>query len=458
MTKRKMALPKAPNNHVIAGWAWLVLLSGIMLGIGLTMAIIWRTMWPLLPLCMGLILAAVGLWHLLQTSPVGSSPALQADDSISIVSTTAPARPNTPFSENKQQDGPKIVTIGGGSGMPQLLRGLRAYTDHITAIVTVADDGGSSGRLRRQMGMLPPGDFRNNITALSDAEELMTRLFQYRFAQRSGENADSELAGHSFGNLFIATMAAVTGSFEKGLAESSRVLAVSGQVLPSTLEQVRLCAEVRRPQRAGAHSRANAPNGMLASPAHTDVNNRKPEDEIVLVEGESQIPEAGGEIVRVFLEPTDVRAFPGTIQAILRADLIVAGPGSFFTSILPNLLVPAVRDAISASVAPRIYICNVATQPGETDDYTVSDHMHQLRLHAGDAFTTVLANNNYDLATTPAPHCQWIRLPQDDSALPYRLFTGDLTMANSPRYHDPAKLAARLMDVYNNLRSSQTDV
>ncbi len=452
MTKRKMALPKEPNIRFIVRWAWLILLSGTMFGIGLTMAIIWRTIWLLLLLCMGLIWAAVGLWRLPQTMPT------QADDSIPISPTTAPARPNTSFRENKQPDGPKIVTIGGGSGMPQLLRGLRAYSDHITAIVTVADDGGSSGRLRRQMGMLPPGDFRNNITALSDAEELMTRLFQYRFAQRSGGNADSELAGHSFGNLFIATMAAVTGSFEKGLAESSRVLAVSGQVLPSTLEQVRLCAEVRRPQRADAHSRANTPNGMLTSPAHTAVNASNPEDEIVLVEGESQIPEAGGEIVRVFLEPTDVRAFPGTIQAILRADLIVAGPGSFFTSILPNLLVPAVRDAICASVAPRIYICNVATQPGETDDYTVSDHMHQLRLHAGDAFTTVLANNNYDLATVPAPHSQWIRLPEDDSALPYRLFTGDLTMENSPRYHDPAKLAARLMDVYNNLRSSQTEV
>jgi uncharacterized cofD-like protein len=312
--------------------------------------------------------------------------------------------------------------------MPQLLRGLRLYTDHITAIVTVADDGGSSGRLRRQMGVLPPGDFRNNIAALSQAEELMTRLFQYRFADSDVDGNSSELAGHSFGNLFITTMAAVTGSFERGLAESSRVLAVRGRVLPSTLENVTLCAEVCFTRPDGA-------------------------DEWRVVEGESNITDAGGRIMRVFLKPDAPHAYPEVIRAILQADLIVAGPGSFFTSVMPNLLVPAIRSAICAASAPRIYLCNVATQRGETDGYTVSDHMRQLRYHAGDAFTTVLANDNYDLARPPAARTDWVRLPSADEQIPYRLFTGDVVDEAQPWRHNPTKLAARLMEVYSELRA-----
>ncbi|MEZ4616391.1 MAG: YvcK family protein [Caldilineaceae bacterium] len=278
------------------------------------------------------------------------------------------------------------MAIGGGTGMPQLLRGLRTYTDNITAIVTVADDGGSSGRLRSQMGVLPPGDFRNNIAALSDAEELMTRLFQYRFPKQDLHGNDNELAGHSFGNLFIATMAAITGSFETGLAECARVLAVRGRVLPSTLEHVVLCAEIVRRQVDGSE-------GWL------------------IVEGESNLPNAKGQIQRVFLKPDQPRAYPAVIRSILQADLIVAGPGSFFTSVMPNLLVPAIRDAICATTVPRIYLCNVATQPGETDGYSVSDHMQKLREHAGDAFTTVLANANYDPAQPPYTIGEWVTLP-----------------------------------------------
>lgn len=323
-----------------------------------------------------------------------------------------------------------IVAIGGGTGMPQLLRGLRAYTDNITAIVTVADDGGSSGRLRQQMGMLPPGDFRNNIAALSDAEELMTRLFQYRFAKHDSNGAPNELAGHSFGNLFIATMAAVTGSFEKGLAECSRVLAVRGRVLPSTLENITLCAEVAHTQPDGSET-------------------------WTIVKGESNLPETGGRIQRVFLDPDQPRAYPEVIRWILRADLIVAGPGSFFTSVLPNLLVPAIRDAICATTVPRIYLCNVATQPGETDGYTVSDHMRQLRRHAGDAFTTVLANDHYDPAQPPYQIGSWVTLPPANEALPYRLFRGDLVDTARPWHHNPQKLAARLMAVYAELTAKK---
>ena len=330
----------------------------------------------------------------------------------------------------RRRQGPKVVAIGGGTGLPQLLRGLRQYTDEITAIVTVADDGGSSGRLRRQTGMLPPGDFRNNIAALSEAEGLMKLLFQYRFGNGAVEDANEgesghshELAGHSFGNLFITTMAAITGSFETALAESSKVLAVRGRVLPSTLENVVLCAEVRRTQ----------PDGSEAW---------------VHIEGESKLPGAGGQIERVYLQPEHARGYPEAIRAILQADLIVAGPGSFFTSVMPNLLVQGIRDAISASSAPRIYICNVATQAGETDGYTVSDHMRKLRELAGDAFVTVLANDNYDLERPPSIHSQWVTLPPPDQPLPYRLYTGDVIDEKRPWRHDSAKLAAHLMEIY----------
>ncbi len=320
---------------------------------------------------------------------------------------------------------PRIVAIGGGTGMPQLLRGLRVYTDNITAIVTVADDGGSSGRLRNQMGVLPPGDFRNNIAALSDAEELMTRLFQYRFPKQDFSGGNSELAGHSFGNLFIATMAAITGSFEKGLAECARVLAVRGRVLPSTLEHLTLCAEIAYRNTDGTE--------------HWRV-----------VEGESNLPNAGGQIQRVFLKPDAPRAYPEVIRSILQADLIVAGPGSFFTSVMPNLLVPAIRDAICATTVPRIYLCNVATQPGETDGYSVTDHMQKLHQHAPGAFPMVLANANYDPTRPPYTIGEWVTLPTKDP-LDYQLFTGDLVDAQRPWHHSPEKLAARLWALYHEL-------
>lgn len=329
----------------------------------------------------------------------------------------------------RRSHGPHVVTIGGGTGMPQLLRGLRKYTDNITAVVTVADDGGSSGRLRRTMGILPPGDFRNNIAALSEVEGLMVRLFQYRFADRElgDPDADNELAGHSFGNLFITTMAAITGSFEAGIAESSKVLRVRGRVLPGTLEDVTLCAEVRRLRADG-------------------------ETELITVEGESMLPKAGGQIERVYLKQERARAYPEAIRAILQADLIVAGPGSFFTSVIPNLLVPGVRDAICASSAPRIYVCNVATQAGETDHYGVSEHMAKLREHAGGAFPNVLANDKYDLERPPSRNAQWVHLPAPGDSYSYHLFTGDIVDDARPWRHDADKLAARIIEVYAELR------
>lgn len=334
--------------------------------------------------------------------------------------------------------GPKIVVIGGGTGMPTLLRGLRRYTENLTAVVTVADDGGSSGLLRQRMGVLPPGDFRNNIAALSDAEELMTQLLQYRFGDRDG------LDNHNFGNLFITTMTALSGSFEAGIADSSRVLAVRGRILPSTLDNVTLCAEIKHPRAVEYVTEYANGNGM----PHRD--------EWIFVRGESNIPAARGEIINVSLEPPNCRAYPETVRAILQADLILAAPGSFFTSLMPNLLVPYVREAIRASQAVRLYVCNVATQPGETEGFDVSDHMRHLRLHAQDAFTTVLANDAYRNHPADDTRIEWVTLPPEDEVLDYRLFTGDIVDSTIPNHHHPDKMARRVIEVYRILQSEKT--
>ncbi len=313
------------------------------------------------------------------------------------------------YRHRHRQRGPKIVAIGGGHGLNTLLRGLKEHTDHITAIVTVADDGGSSGRLRRDLGMLPPGDFRNCIAALSDAEGLVTQLFQYRFGD------DTDLEGHSFGNLYLTAMTAITGSFEAALEESSRVLAVRGRVIPSTLAQVTLCAELATPD--GGWQR---------------------------IRGESKIGAGRGRVQRVFLEPENPPAYPETIGAILEADLIIAGPGSLFTSVLPNLLVPDLARAIASSNAPKVYVCNVATQVGETEKYDVDAHMNALRSHVGAGlFQTVLANDTF-LGDRP-PGAEWVRLPSHGT-VDYRLVTRELVDRQYPWRHDPIRLAAALME------------
>ncbi len=316
---------------------------------------------------------------------------------------------------HREKEGPRIVAIGGGHGLSTLLRGLKVYTDDITAIVTVADDGGSSGRLRRELGILPPGDFRNCIAALSDVEDLMTRLLQYRFSGQGG------LGGHSFGNLFIAAMAGVTGSFEKGLEESSRVLAVRGRVLPATLQEVTLCAEIARFE-----------DGELIGWEH--------------VRGESRIPKVGGRIMRVYLEPEVTRAYPEVIRAILEADLILAGPGSLYTSVLPNLLVREVVEALASTSAPKVYIANVATQQGETDGYTVGDHVRALHEHIGlELFRTVIYNTN--CAATLPPGISWVRPGPDDHEWLY-LIGADIVDERVPWRHDPLKLADVVMNVF----------
>ena len=325
---------------------------------------------------------------------------------------------DTVYRHRQRERGPKVVAIGGGTGLSTLLRGLREHTSNISAIVTVADDGGSSGRLRRELGVLPPGDFRSCIAALADSESLTTQLFQYRFSEGKG------LDGHSFGNLFIAAMAAVTGSFERALVESSRVLAVRGRILPSTLQNVTLSADLRE----------------------------EVEGQVNRVAGESRITESGGCIERVYLEPGDVRAYPEAIRALLEADLIVLGPGSLYTSIIPNLLVRDIAQAARASRALKIYVCNVATQHGETDHFSAADHVTALARQVGEGLVdVVLANDRVDVdfSTMPSGVGEIVTPSQPRGA---RLVTDDLVDVEYPWRHDSRKLAQAVMDVYTQWR------
>lgn len=249
----------------------------------------------------------------------------------------------------------RIVVIGGGTGLSVLLRGLKYEPVHITAIVTVADDGGSSGRLRAEMDMPPPGDIRNVLTALADTEPLMEKVMQYRFSAGTG------LAGHNLGNLLLAAMNEITGDFVTAVKALSGVLAVRGDVLPASTQSIQLVAEMT--------------DGALVS-------------------GESQIPLAGKKIKRVFLEPSDAAPLNEALLAIADADAILIGPGSLYTSIIPNLLVRGLFSAVSRSTAPKIYICNVMTQPGETDGFAASHHVQAMYQHVGEAFLdTIIVNS-----------------------------------------------------------------
>ncbi len=312
--------------------------------------------------------------------------------------------------------GPRIVAIGGGHGLSNLLRGLKAFTYNLTAVVTVADDGGSSGRLRRTMGILPPGDIRNCLAALSNDEELIAQLFQYRFANGDGDG-EVGLDGHSFGNLFISAMSEITGSFEEAVAESGRVLSVHGRVVPSTLHDVRLVADVVLPYTVGE----------------------------VRVEGESRIPEVSGKVSRVWLEPDNPPAFPQAIQAILKADLILVGPGSLYTSLLPNLLVPDIVAALRASQALKIFVCNVATQPGETAGYTCGDHVRVLEEHLGSDLFDIVVSNERCEGTLPMD-IEWVTAEEDLEDY-YAVYRADVIDRERPWRHDGEKLARVLMDL-----------
>ncbi len=306
------------------------------------------------------------------------------------------------WSYRTRSRGPRMVAIGGGTGMSTLLRGLKEYTANIAAIVTVADDGGSSGRLREEYRILPPGDFRQCLVALADAEPLMKELFNHRFK-------DGSLGGHSFGNLFIMAMADITGNFEHALRESGRVLAVRGDIIPSTLHDVTLVASV---------------NGSM-------------------VEGESKIPEQNAPISHVFLKPDNAELNPEAAMAIMNAEVIVIGPGSLYTSILPNLMVPGMVDAIKASPALKVFVCNVASQHGETDNFNVSDYMRVLLDHVSDSFFDfVIVNSNLNHMPTGGQSQVIFDYQEAQRLVPQaRFIAADVVNTRIPSHHDPNKLA-----------------
>jgi uncharacterized cofD-like protein len=358
------------------------------------------------------------------------------------------------YSQRILSRGPKVVAIGGGTGLSSLLRGLKEYTSNITAVITVCDDGGSSGRLRRDLRVLPPGDFRQCIAALADSDPLVTKLFEHRF-QTDG----SELKGHAFGNLFIVAMAQITGSFEKALEESSRVLAVRGRILPSTLEDVTLCAELSDRSMVQGESlipeRAGGGHGH-DSPTCEDVDEATPLNPIR----------------RVFLDPERPAVYPEAVRAILDADLIVIGPGSLFTSILPNLLVDDLARALCWSRAKKVYVCNVATQPGETDHYGVVDHVRVIYEHLRDRLgISIGARNSLEAASIPFTHvlvndnlsptipAEWgvTRPSADEAALAefgVQAIHADVVDVNRPTRHDPLKLAGALVEALAPPRTS----
>ncbi len=314
---------------------------------------------------------------------------------------------------SRQGRGVRIVAIGGGTGMPSLLRGFVEHTRNITAVITVADDGGSSGRLRQELGVLPPGDFRNNIAALSRDEALMTSLLQYRFGGQDGA-----LRGHAFGNLLLAALSDIAGSFDEGLIAAERVLAMRGKVLPSTLTAVTLTADIETDNEDGTISMQH-------------------------VVGESSIPKVNGRIRQVTLDPPDARAYPPAIQAILGADIVVMGPGSLYTSILPNLIVPEITQALQRTRALKVYVCNIATQPGETDKYTAADHAAAIIAHTSpDCIDLVLANNNFPDSFPAGRKSELVR---GDAVENGRLITADLVDEEKPWRHDSTKVAAAIL-------------
>ena len=313
--------------------------------------------------------------------------------------------------------GPKIVALGGGTGLSTLLRGLKQHSSNITAVVTVADDGGSSGRLRESLGIPAVGDIRNCIVALADAEPLMGELLQYRFP---GDDADA-LGGHTIGNLLLAAMTTVQGNdFEEGVRQMTRVLAVRGQVVPATATAVTLHAAL--------------------------VDGTE-------VVGQSAIGNSTG-IDRVWLTPEGVTACEDARLAISEADLIVIGPGSLYTSILPSLLLPEIDEAIRASSAVRVLICNVATQPGETEGYDLADHLSAVERHTGPAMLdVVLANNQFNAKRPGGYAAEPVRLrwppaaAWTQSSTP-RLVLDDVVDPDNSHHHDPARLAAAIMKIY----------
>ena len=326
------------------------------------------------------------------------------------------------LSNLKLTKGPKVVVIGGGTGLSVMLRGLKTKTYNLTAVVTVADDGGSSGRIRQDLDIIAPGDLRNCLVAMADKEGLMEKLFAHRFG------GSGNLTGHSFGNLFIAALIEVLGDVEGAMDATSKVLKVRGKVIPSSADKILLNAEMA--------------DGTI-------------------VQGESQIPKARehGKIKRVFTTPEKPRAIQSAVKAICDADAIVLGPGSLYTSMMPNLLVPEIAAAIRSSSANKIYICNVMTQPGETDDYTVSDHIKAIERYAGGPIIDFVMANNGDIDTAILQ--QYAAAGQHPVIIDKReinetgatLIQADLVDHETGATHNTKKLANVLFDLINALRT-----
>ncbi len=292
----------------------------------------------------GIIILILGIKRMMRSFITAFAPSSRGTELVDLL-----------YQKKHLSRGPRIVAVGGGTGLSVLLSGLKSYSSNISAIVTVADDGGSSGRLRQQFDVLPPGDIRNCLVALADAPVLMRDLFQFRF------DNNSEFSGHSFGNLFLTVMTRLTGDFEKAIKETSKVLALRGQVIPSTLGDVALVAHYK--------------DGSI-------------------VVGEGQIPKARKAIDRVSLTPEQLLATPDAIKAIKEAQIIVLGPGSLYTSIIPNLLINEIAQEIAQSEAIKVYVCNVMTQPGETDGYSVCDHIKALVNHSSARILDYCVVNN----------------------------------------------------------------
>jgi len=309
----------------------------------------------------------------------------------------------------------KVVVLGGGTGLSVLLRGLKTFPVDITAIVTVADDGGSSGRLRRELNIPPPGDIRNVLVALSEVEPLVEELFQHRFENGNG------LSGHSLGNLLLAGMASITGDFAQGVQEISRVLNVKGKVLPASNDQVTLHAE------------------------YVDGT---------FIEGESNIPKVGKRIKKVFLKPENPEPMREALYAIEEADLIVLGPGSLYTSVIPNLLVSGMKEALKKTTAMKVYICNVMTQPGETDGYTVSDHVQAIDQHAEGKIIDAVLLNSQPIPFSYAQHykkegAEGVIVDEEVLRKMEVLLIGDelLYFDDERLRHDPLKVSQQLVSL-----------
>lgn len=356
---------------------------------------------------LGLLVFLYGVWEVLGSVtsaviPVGNQPI------VDVI-----------WRRRQLAQGARIVVIGGGTGLSTLLRGLKEYTSNITAVVTVTDDGGSSGRLQREFNMLPPGDIRNCLVALADAEPLMQELFQYRF-QAGGEG--SGLKGHSFGNILIAAMLHITGDFEEAIRQTSRVLAIRGRVLPATTRNVRLMAELE--------------DGSI-------------------VEGETTISAAGNRIRRIMLSDPDAEPLDEALDAIRTADAIIVGPGSVYTSVVPNFLVKGVAEAVMESRALKVYVCNVMTQPGETTDFTASDHVKAVLQQAGmPVFDYVLVNTEEPIESLRDRYAgvgaRWV-LPdvEEIRRLGLRPITGSFISQSSVVRHDSEKLAEAIVQLVN---------